>query len=67
MRTKNRSASLQAMTLGALGVVYGDIGTSPLYTLHEIFLPASGIPLDNHHLIGAISTIFWGLMLVVTL
>ena len=57
------------MTLGALGVVYGDIGTSPLYTLHEIFVPTSGVavPMDSWHLIGAVSTIFWGLMLVVTL
>src|SRR5580765_6864468 len=67
MSTKKQSAGLRAMTLGALGVVYGDIGTSPLYTLHEIFLPSSGVPLDNHHLVGAVSTIFWGLMLVVTL
>jgi KUP system potassium uptake protein len=69
MRSKESGAGLGAMTLGALGVVYGDIGTSPLYTLHEIFLPVSGVgvPLDTHHLIGAISTIFWGLMLVVTL
>jgi KUP system potassium uptake protein len=67
MSTKNRSAGLGAMTLGALGVVYGDIGTSPLYTLHEIFLPGSGVAIDHHHIIGAVSTIFWGLMLVVTL
>src|ERR1700739_9874 len=67
--SKQGGAGLGAMTLGALGVVYGDIGTSPLYTLHEIFVPVSGVgvPLDTHHLIGAISTIFWGLMLVVTL
>ncbi|MGN6527530.1 MAG: potassium transporter Kup [Burkholderiaceae bacterium] len=69
MSSKERGAGLAAMTLGALGVVYGDIGTSPLYTLHEIFLPAEGVgvPLDAHHLVGAISSIFWGLMLVVTL
>jgi KUP system potassium uptake protein len=69
MSSKERGAGLAAMTLGALGVVYGDIGTSPLYTLHEIFLPADGVgvPLDTHHLVGAISSIFWGLMLVVTL
>jgi KUP system potassium uptake protein len=59
--------SLAALTLGALGVVYGDIGTSPLYTMKEIFNPALGIPLDAFHLIGAVSVIFWGLMLVVTL
>src|ERR1700712_2479972 len=69
MSSKESGAGLGAMTLGALGVVYGDIGTSPLYTLHEISPPATGVPvpLDTHHLIGAISTIFWGLMLVVTL
>lgn len=59
--------SLAALTLGALGVVYGDIGTSPLYTMKEIFSPATGVPLDAPHLIGAVSTIFWGLMMVVTL
>ena len=55
------------MTLAALGVVYGDIGTSPLYTVKEIFAPATGVPLDAPHLIGAISVIFWALMLIVTL
>jgi KUP system potassium uptake protein len=69
MGTKQHGAGLAAMTLGALGVVYGDIGTSPLYTLHEIFVPVSGVgvPLDAPHIVGAVSTIFWGLMLVVTL
>jgi KUP system potassium uptake protein len=47
--------STAALTLGALGVVYGDIGTSPLYTMKEIFSPATGIPLDAAHLIGAVS------------
>jgi len=59
--------SMAALTLGAMGVVYGDIGTSPLYTMKEIFSPATGIPLDAVHLIGATSVIFWGLMMVVTL
>ena len=56
-----------ALTLGAIGVVYGDIGTSPLYTVKEVFAPATGVPLDAAHLIGAVSCIFWALMLVVTL
>jgi KUP system potassium uptake protein len=56
-----------ALTLAAIGVVYGDIGTSPLYTVKEIFAPHTGVPLDAVHLIGAVSTIFWALMLVVTL
>ncbi|MBI2750348.1 MAG: potassium transporter Kup [Burkholderiales bacterium] len=59
--------SMAALTLGALGVVYGDIGTSPLYTMKEVFSPEIGIPLDATHLVGAVSVIFWGLMLVVTL
>ena len=55
------------LTLGAIGVVYGDIGTSPLYTVKEIFAPATGVALNAANLIGAVSVIFWALMLVVTL
>jgi len=62
-----RRAGLAALTLGAVGVVYGDIGTSPLYTMKEIFAPATGVPLDAANLVGAVSAIFWALMLVVTL
>ena len=67
MRKTSDRESVAALTLGALGVVYGDIGTSPLYTMKEVFSPATGIPLDAVHLIGAASVIFWGLMMVVTL
>lgn len=67
MRNAEHHGGTAALTLGALGVVYGDIGTSPLYTVKEIFGPATGIPLDAQHLIGAVSVVFWGLMLVVTL
>ncbi len=67
MSTDSQRESVAALTLGALGVVYGDIGTSPLYTMKEIFSPATGVPLDATHLIGAVSVIFWGLMMVVTL
>ena len=62
-----RHPAWAALTLGAIGVVYGDIGTSPLYTVKEVFGPSTGIPLDTPHLIGAVSAIFWALMLVVTL
>lgn len=66
--TKNhRPQGMAALTLGALGVVYGDIGTSPLYTFQEIFRPATGVALDAPHITGAASVIFWALMLVVTL
>jgi KUP system potassium uptake protein len=55
------------LTLGAIGVVYGDIGTSPLYTIKEVFAPATGVPLDALHIIGVVSAMFWALMFVVTL
>ncbi len=64
--TPQRQA-IGALTLAALGVVYGDIGTSPLYTVKEVFAPATGVPLDAPHLVGAVSVIVWALMLVVTL
>ncbi|MBL8335750.1 MAG: KUP/HAK/KT family potassium transporter [Rhodoferax sp.] len=59
--------SLPLLTLGALGVVYGDIGTSPLYTVREVFAPATGVALNAANIVGAVSVIFWALMLVVTL
>ncbi len=62
-----RRQGVAALTLGAIGVVYGDIGTSPLYTVKEVFAPHTGVPLDAPHLIGAVSVILWALMLVVTL
>jgi KUP system potassium uptake protein len=67
MDTAHRRQALLPLTLGAVGVVYGDIGTSPLYTMGTIFGPAGGVPLDAAHLTGAASTIFWALMMVVTL
>jgi KUP system potassium uptake protein len=67
MSIENKRSGLAALTLGAIGVVYGDIGTSPLYTLKEVFLPATGVALNPHNLIGATSVIVWALMFVVTL
>lgn len=65
--TSSSREKLATLMLGALGVVYGDIGTSPLYTMKEIFSATTGIPADAEHLVGAVSVIFWGLMMVVTL
>lgn len=59
--------STAAMALAALGVVYGDIGTSPLYTFKEVFSKSTGVPLNPETIIGAVSVIFWMLMFVVTL
>ena len=55
------------MTLLALGVVFGDIGTSPLYAVKETFGHGQGIPLDSENIVGGLSTIFWSLMVVVSL
>ena len=62
----HQKSSTQALTLAAIGVVYGDIGTSPLYTLKECFLAEHLKPtVDN--VFGFLSLIFWAIMLVVTL
>src|SRR5882762_2523241 len=56
-----------ALTLLALGVVFGDIGTSPLYAVKETFSPDHGIALNADNILGGLSTIFWALMIVVSL
>ena len=55
---------IAGLALGAIGVVFGDIGTSPLYALKEVFL--SGLTIDRLHVLGALSLVFWTLTLVVT-
>ena len=59
--------SLPALMLGAIGVVYGDIGTSPLYALKETFIGPHPLAVSQPHIFGVLSLIFWSLMLVVTL
>jgi KUP system potassium uptake protein len=63
----DKKSSLAALTLAAVGIVYGDIGTSPLYTLKTIFDPEHGLPLTEANLLGIISLIFWGLTIIVSL
>jgi KUP system potassium uptake protein len=58
---------LLTMTLGALGVVYGDIGTSPLYALREGFTGVHGIALNHDNLLGVVSLIVWALIIEVSL
>ncbi|MBI3043056.1 MAG: potassium transporter Kup [Betaproteobacteria bacterium] len=59
--------SRAALTLLALGIVFGDIGTSPLYAVKETFAPGHGIALTTANILGGLSTIFWALMTVVSL
>jgi KUP system potassium uptake protein len=63
----DRKPTLTALSLLALGIVYGDIGTSPLYAAKETFNPEHGIPLTTANILGGVSAIFWVLMIVVSL
>jgi KUP system potassium uptake protein len=58
---------LLKLSVGAIGVVFGDIGTSPLYAFRETFAGHHPLDLDTPHIMGAISLMFWSMMLVVTL
>ena len=55
------------MVVGALGVVFGDIGTSPLYTLRETFTHGSGMTPTPRHVLGVLSILFWAVTLTVTI
>ncbi|HEX6146740.1 MAG TPA: KUP/HAK/KT family potassium transporter, partial [Acidimicrobiia bacterium] len=57
---------LLVMSVGALGVVYGDIGTSPLYAFRESFHAAEGLGVDRASVFGVLSLMFWALVLVVS-
>ncbi|WP_375391573.1 potassium transporter Kup [uncultured Sphingomonas sp.] len=54
------------LALGALGVVFGDIGTSPLYSLKESLVGPHPLPVDQPHVFGVLSLVFWTMMLIVT-
>ncbi|GFE74962.1 MULTISPECIES: potassium transporter Kup [Novosphingobium] len=59
--------SLTALSIGAIGVVFGDIGTSPLYALKESFIGHHPLVVDRLHMYGVISLMFWTMMLIVTI
>ncbi|WP_026035691.1 potassium transporter Kup [Cupriavidus sp. BIS7] len=61
------SPSSRALVIGAIGVVFGDIGTSPLYSLKECFSPDHGIPFSPDAVLGIISMLFWAFVIVVSL
>ena len=62
-----QKGSLAALALGAIGIVFGDIGTSPLYALKVCFDPVNGIPMTPDSIFGVISMIFWSFIMVVSL
>ncbi|KAB8058506.1 potassium transporter Kup [Janthinobacterium sp. FT14W] len=67
MTSEHKKSSLVGLTLAAVGIVYGDIGTSPLYTLKTVFDPTHGLSVTHNNLLGIVSLIFWGLTLIVSL
>src|SRR6476659_8234757 len=60
------TSSLGLLTLGAIGVVYGDIGTSPLYSLRECFHGQHGVAATHDNVLGVLSLIFWSLTLIIS-
>ncbi len=58
---------LAKLALGAIGIVFGDIGTSPIYALRETFAGHHKLALDPEHIFGVISLMFWSMMIVVSL
>ncbi len=68
MQTENTQRTpMSALTLGALGVVFGDIGTSPLYALKECFHASHGLAITHDNVLGILSLIFWSLTIVVSI
>ena len=60
-------ASKGALAIGAIGIVFGDIGTSPLYAFRETFSGAANIAIDRMHVLGVVSLIFWSMLIVVAI
>jgi len=67
LTSQSKESSLSALTVGAVGIVYGDIGTSPLYTLKVVFAEEHGLILNAANLLGVVSLIVWGLIIIISL
>src|SRR5512139_1672528 len=65
-RSSAERTRLRVLALGALGVVYGDIGTSPLYALRSCFTGPTGVSPSHDNVLGVLSLIFWALALIVS-
>lgn len=64
---QGHAASKTALAVGAIGIVFGDIGTSPLYAFRETFAGTANIAIDRMHVLGVVSLIFWSMLLVVAI
>src|SRR5918998_3773717 len=60
-------AQMAALSLATLGIVYGDIGTSPIYAMRESFRPSHGLAASPENVLGVLSLIFWSLILVISI
>jgi KUP system potassium uptake protein len=69
-RTENNKGTkqypLRVLALAALGIVFGDIGTSPLYAIRECFHGDYGIPVSPQNILGVLSLVFWALVIIVS-
>lgn len=63
----SKTPARAALTLAALGVVFGDIGTSPLYALRECFAGTQGLPVTEQNALGSVSLIIWFLIIIVSI
>ena len=62
----HRRDGMAKLAFGAIGVVFGDIGTSPLYAFRQTFAGPHPIEADQLHIYGVLSLVFWSMMIVVT-
>src|SRR5690606_14010425 len=62
-----RGRDLAVLSLAALGIVYGDIGTSPLYALRQAFRPGDGVLPTAANILGILSLIFWALVVIISI
>src|SRR3712207_94504 len=62
----HQQGGIVKLAIGAIGIVFGDIGTSPIYAFRETFAGAHPLALDRLHIFGVLSLIFWSMMIVVT-
>lgn len=63
----SHGGSKAALAVGAIGIVFGDIGTSPLYAFRETFAGTANVAIDRMHVLGVVSLIFWSMLLVVAI
>ena len=64
---RNRFSPKTALAIGSIGIVFGDIGTSPIYAFRETFVGPHPLTLDTLHVLGVMSLIFWAMTLIVSI